>query len=964
VTPERLRALEALFHEARKRPPAERQAWLAISCADDPTLRSEVESLLAQPPGVLDGPVGTIAAALITPAPRLAPGATIGSHRIQGLIDVGGMGEVYRARDMRLGRDVAIKILPRDVTADPERLARFEREARLLAALNHPHIAAIYGVAEDDDVRGLVLELVDGQTLARRLKGGALAVDEALRIARQIAEALEAAHEKGVVHRDLKPANIVITPQGAVKVVDFGLGKAIGRAGTGSDLQPLAGPHSGGTIPGVILGTATYMSPEQARGLAVDTRADIWAFGCVLYEMLTGVNPFDAETAADAVARLLDREPDWDALPAHLPAAIRRLVQRCLNKRAADRLHAIADARLEIVDALTQPEPIERRAAPEATTNRWLSIAATACAILAAATIALAVRVVTMRVTTVDDRVARLSVLPPPDTTFSRDFLALSPDGRFVAFVATSSDGRSLLWIRALDALSARPLPGTDEARYPFWSPDSRFIAFFSQHSLKKIQPGGGPAQVICDASYGFGGSWNRDGVIVFAPDAALPLYRVSANGGAVSPVTTLDASHDESSQHSPTFLPDGTHFLYVSSRPKRWISVGALDSSTTRRLIDADSPALYAPASSRGSAGYLVYVRDGALLAQPFDADRLEITGDTVPVADANVQAMVGIGAAAPFSVTGAGVLAYRSFGADTQLTWFDRSGKRLADVGAPERYNAVELAPDGTRIAVERIEPRGNDPSIWLRDADGYSPTGLTFTSGDHPRWSPDGRFVTFNRDNGVLRKSTDGQGSEQELYHPPAGTYVGAVSDWSPDGHLLAIRQGPEGRGSGFGSLFLLPLTPGATPAPIPQTQSRGQNARFSPDGRWLAYTSDESGIPEVYVQPLPSTGAKWLISRGGGIRPRWRSDGKEIFYIASTSVNGAGKLMAVAIDPQLSLRVGAPTPLLDIQFLPRNANDYPYSVSRDGQRILAVVPREDAARAPVTIVFNWTSDLKKR
>jgi hypothetical protein len=605
----------------------------------------------------------------------LGPGARLGPYEVISAIGAGGMGEVYRARDTKLGRDVALKIISDAFALDPDRLARFKREAQVLASLNHPNIAAIHA---------LVLELVEGPTLADRIAQGPIPLDDALSIARQIADALEAAHEHGIVHRDLKPANIKLRPDGTVKVLDFGLAKAMHPAPTSDVSQSPTITSPAMTRMGVILGTAAYMSPEQAKGRPADKRSDIWAFGCVLYEMLTAKRPFDGEDVSDTLAFILTKDPDWSALPPSTPAAVRRLLRRCLDKSAKERLRDISDARLEIKEALTAP-PGEATVATSApvkarrTARVW---PATAAALLLT-TLAFAAAVVYLIRSTGNEAVVRFTVSPPEKTAFSFSVAgaggsvafnsAISPDGRKMIFTIQDAAGKVLLWVRPVDSLAAQPLPGTDDPTLPFWSPDSRFVGFFAGGKLKKIDVTGGPPLTLCDAPSARGGAWNRDGVIVFAPSITSPLSRVSAAGSEPVAVTKLQSG--QTYHRSPSFLPDGRHFVYLARGESPGVFVSSLDSTDATRLLSADTQASYTP------PGYLLFVRQGTLLAQPFYANKLQLAGEPFPVAE-RVVADTASGLAA-FSVSENGALTYRTgstttTGDDWQMAWLDRQGSR----------------------------------------------------------------------------------------------------------------------------------------------------------------------------------------------------------------------------------------------------------------------------------------------
>ncbi len=854
------------------------------------------------------------------------------------------MGEVYRARDTRLSRDVAIKILPEIFTADPDRRARFQREARLLASLNHPHIGAIYGVEDRNGIQGLVLELVEGQTLGARLHAGPLPVPEALTIARQIAEALEAAHDKGIVHRDLKPANITITRDGVVKVLDFGLAKARADHST-PDLSDSPTATMTGTREGVILGTAPYMSPEQARGTPVDKRSDIWAFGCVLWEMLTGRKPFAGETVPDTIAAILNREPDWHGLPTGIPPGATRLLHRCLQKDPKRRLHDIVDARLEIEDALESPPAVAASPRRPGRGVRWRRISIVALIAVSLAAIAAAVAIFLRRAPDATTP-TRLSVFTPG--LISPQLSAtISPDGHQLAFVSTGGSGKLMLWIRALDALEARVLPGTENAAHPFWSPDGRLIGFQADGKIRTVEVAGGAVQTLADSPIRAGATWGRDGAILFIPRGG-ELATVPAGGGPISMVISREISRGTAMW--PHFLPDGRHFLYVSSGStpdERGVYVGSLDSKDTKQVLQSEFKAAYA-------SGYLLFVRGETVMAQPFDLERLEVTGQPSRVADG----VWGAAAArqASFSVSQTGVLAYvNAASSHTQLTSFDRAGRRLGPVGPSARYaGSPQLSPSGRRVAITR------DRHIWLLDMDGQSTSRITFgpLADNTPVWSPDGNRLAFlsNRPPQGWRVyvvSASGGGSEELLFE--AGS-IGLLQDWSSDGRFLVYTAGGKQSSS---DLWLLPLVGDRRPRPFLETAFNKVQAQISPDTRWIAYTSYESGNDEVYVQSFPEPGSKRQVSIGGGVQPRWRQDSKELFYLALDQ-----QLMAVPLEGGTTFEPGTATPLFKTRSLPHGSQSIGlatlYDVSPDGQRFVSYGAPEEMG-PPITVVLNWMAAL---
>jgi len=889
----------------------------------------------------------------------LALNSTVGPYQILALLGAGGMGEVYRARDTRLGREVALKVLLEIFARDPERLARFQREAQLLASLNHPNIAALYGLEESGGVRALVMELVEGPTLGDRIRAGPLPVEEALPIARQIADALEYAHDRAVMHRDLKPANVKVKADGAVKVLDFGLAKALDDqpappASPGSPTLSLAATRAG-----VILGTAAYMSPEQAKGQPADRRSDIWAFGVVLYEMLTGQQLFGDATVPETLASVMMKDPPLDRLPGSVPGPIRNLVRRCLERDPRRRLQAIGEARLTLEDPWSGP-PREEAALRPRRPFAWM--AATAVAITAALILA----GVHFRETPAREHSVRLEVSVPEQ--FIVQSFHLSPDGRYLA-IAASEGGRYSLWVRPLDSLQTRAVPGAEDARSPFWSPDSRFIGFFAQEKLKKVAVEGGPPQTICDApgtqvSSTLSGAWSPQGVIVFEWPNIGVLYQVPATGGVPQPLTKSGAPGSGSRLNYPAFLPGGRRFLYRAFGDKPETSgvfAGALDGTPPVRLLPDVSNAIYAPSGASRGTGHLLFRRDQALMAQPFDPRRLQLTGEAFPLVEqVGIIGLAGGYAYAAFTVSGNGALAYLAGGSgDRQLVWMERTGKRLGSIGKPGAIGWELLSPDEKTVAFT-LGDLSNVQNIWLHELARGTTSRFTSGSGSSisPVWSPDGRRIVFAsspdtnyRSFDIYQKPASGAGKEELLLR---GGRDLRVTDWSQDrisvGYMMDPKTSPD--------LWLLPLSGERKPFPYLQTESSERQGQFSPDGRFMAYTSDESGQNEVYVQPVPPTGARWPISTGGGSRPRWRRDGRELFYVSA----GNRKLMAVPVmyggTTSGSFQAGAAQALFGFTPNPSVAHQFGYQPRADGQRFLVNVPAGGEAPPPALIVvLNW-------
>jgi serine/threonine protein kinase/Tol biopolymer transport system component len=893
----------------------------------------------------------------------LTAGTRLGSYEVLAQIGAGGMGEVYSARDTRLNRNVALKVLPQVFAADPDRMARFEREAKLLASLNHPNIAAIHGLEESGSIRALVMELVEGPTLADRIAAGPIPLEETLPIAKQVAEAVEYAHDHGVIHRDLKPANIKVTAEGTVKVLDFGLAKVLTDEPTETDLRNSPTLSAVATMQGVILGTAAYMSPEQAKGKPVDRRADIWAFGVVLFEMLTGRAVFAGEDVSETLAFVMTKEPAFDALPAKTPLAIRTLLRRCLAKDVRQRLQHIGEARFALEHAGDAPaEPVADQSRGRLGNARlaW-TVAAIAIVIAALGWGAFAY----FRRAPQDTQTMRFFVSPPDTwhlaqkpsaTAQSPAPLAVSPDGHRVAFLVESADGRSLLWVRSLDTLTAQPLAGTDGGSSPFWSPDSRFLGFFAGGKLKKIEVSGGPPITLCDAPNNRGGAWSRDGMIVFNPANTVALHKVPAAGGVPTAATVLGPG--ESAHRRPFFLPDGRHFLYsaysaTTGAEGMPIYVASLDSAERKLLLNADSNnVLY-------TQGHLLFLRETTLMAQPFDARRLVLTGEAFPIAE-QIQTSGTVPPNGLFSVSENGVLVYQTGArvAGSQLTWFDRSGKQTGVLGDSAVYGDLELSQDGKRASVSIPDQAGKGRDIWLYDVARGLRTRFTFgpALAQTSIWSPDGNRIVFNSSSkghfDLYQKAASGAGAEEVVLEDNLDKLY---LSWSPDGRFILYATSAASPRTGA-DLFVLPLSGDRKPHPFLQTRFNELAGQFSPDGRWVAYESNESGRYEVYVAPFPGPGGKCQISTTGGTNPRWRHDGTEIFYIDPND-----KLMAAAVNGKgSSIEVGAVKPLFQTR---ASTERYEYAVSADGQRFLINTAPEQTASAPITVVLNWAAGLKK-
>jgi serine/threonine-protein kinase len=948
MTTERWRLVERLFHEALNVAPDQRRVFLREACGGDAALQREVESLLAQASaasGFLTSPAADAAATLMTNEHSAWIGRQIGVYRVVSLLGAGGMGEVYRATDTTLRRDVAIKVLPPMFTADADRLARFEREARTLATLNHPNVGAIYGLEEIDGLRALVLELVEGPTLADRIAKGPLPVKESLAIARQIADALDAAHEKGIVHRDLKPANIKITPDGAVKVLDFGLAKLTAVAPGTSDVQT---SMIGGTREGIVLGTAAYMSPEQARGQQVDKRTDIWAFGCVLYETLTSRTAFARDTFTDTLAAIIERQPEWTALPASTPPVIERLLRRCLEKDPRRRLRDIGEARIEIEEAMAAPSANPTRAIRSglATTTRmalWVLVAAlTAGAvgwIMRPATSAAPQPVVRLTLPLGSGNSLALQAIAP-------DVLEISPDGMSVAYVVSHRNSFAL-YLRALSGSDAKLLAEQPSALFsPFFSPDSRWLAFAAGGKLRKVSVLGGQPVTIADATNFRGGSWGDDGAIVFAPVSRAGLSRVSSEGGTPETVTSIDSAQGETSHRLPWMLPGGKSFLYVvegtAGKGEDAVWAYSLDSKHSRLLVKGATLPHYA------RTGHLLYVQGNKLMAAPFDPAALQLTGTPVPVVEG----------AGTFAVSQTGSLVYGPGTAPTPnrtLVWVDRRGQEIPLAAAPAAYSNPKLSPDGAQILLS-LQQQPLEGDLGLYDIASDTLRRLTFDEGrpGWPIWSADGRRITYasNRPGAgydIFWKPADGTGSEEPLIQKPLSQ---RPSSWSRDGGLLAFaEESPSGS-----TIWIFSMKERRTELFSRSRASEGYPS-FSPDGRWLAYASNETGAPEIYVRPASGAAGKWRISTGGGLYPLWAASGRELFF------RYGDRLLAADVTSEPVFASGQPHLLFEGAYL-TEAGLFDYDVASDAQRFLMVKPEpEGSGTTEVSVVQNWFQELKR-
>jgi hypothetical protein len=943
MSPAQQQRVRDLFEAALDRESADAQRWLGDAAADDPAVRDEVLSLLdhhLHAGRFLESGVSDLTAQLLVADDALAPGATVGSYVIVSLIGAGGMGEVYRAQDSRLKRDVALKILPASVAGDPERMTRFQREAEVLASLNHPNVATIYGI----EANALVMEMVEGENLR-----GPLPFDDALHLARQIVQALEYAHERGIIHRDLKPANVKVTSDGVAKLLDFGLAKAIEDPAAPGGLSK--SPTLTLAAAGVILGTAAYMAPEQAHGAAADRRADIWSFGAVLYEMLTGKQAFSGESISDTLASVLKLEPDWAALPADTPIAIRTLLRRCLIKDRTYRLQAIGEARIVIDDVVSGSADQERAPAAAAGRTRRLAIAGwSAAAILAAVAVLVSG---TQNVTPFAPRpVVRFTDALPLANVLGA--LALSPDGSQLAFVGGPS---SQIHVRPMEQLEPRAIDGTDGAANLCFSPDGQWIGFITRdRGLKKVRVAGGPVQTLADALVLISPpfvSWPQTDEIFFVNNGAV--MKIRAGGGNPETVAAPDAGINYYA--SPQLLPGGQQLL-LSARIGT-PSIGYefrliarnLQTGEQKTLLERAGLAQYLPTGT--TTGHIVYYNPvaAAIMAIPFDLTRLEVKGSPAAV----FEGIQGWGSYGLFTISDSGTLVYGS-GAPltgTTLVWVERDGTEHLTASGGRRYTSARLAPDGHRVAVSIVGVREDTEDIWIRDlARGTLNRVTNDGNAGNPVWTPDGHRVIYERrpnfgDPAVLWVPADGSARSTVLATSSRGRIV--PESVSPDGTIL-IGSFPYER-----KMFVLPLpTRDAKPQPFLDSRFAGFNTAFSPDGAWVAYSSDESGEKEVYVTPFPRAGGKFPISANGGAFPRWSRSGRELFY------RSGDKMMVVNVETSPQFRAGVPKVLFERPF----GNSY--DPDEEGKRFLMIKPPgvEASVTGRVHIVLNWFEELRRR
>jgi serine/threonine protein kinase len=893
----------------------------------------------------------------------VSPNSTIAQYTIVSKIGEGGMGEVWRARDPRLGRDVAIKVLPASLSENADRLNRFEQEAQAAGALNHPNILVIHHIGLHHGAPYIVSELLEGETLRDRLAGGALPHRKATDYALQIAKGLAAAHEKGIVHRDIKPDNIFITEDGRVKILDFGLAK-LTAAVDGVESQTEVPTRKVNTDPGTVMGTMGYMSPEQLKGKQVDHRSDIFSFGAILYEMLSGKRAFRGDSMAETMSAILREDPpDLSETNHAVSPALERVVRHCLEKNPSERFHSARDLAFAIENLSGSAISSGQAATMPAVTSesdqsqskgfsRWLASAKLAWIVGGLLFLGLlgAFSLLYFNRSSSDLHVVRLTFNPPPELAFNDtqpDAAVISPDGQKIAFTATSTDGKRMLYVHNLDASEVKLLAGSENALEPFWSPDSRFIGYGSNGKLKRSDLTGANSQVLCDAARIVGGTWSKDGIIVFAPDYSMPLMQVSAQGGESKPVE-MQGEHSHKDHRSPYFLPDGRHFLFPWNNG---VWVGSLDSAEIKQIGDLRSPPVYTP------PGWLIYVQNEALMAQAFDAGKLALTGEPIPI----ITGAKNHPNSRRFSVSDNGVLVWQGqWQRDYQLVWYDRAGKQTGEIDAPVKVAVGQspmISPDGKRVAVRRtLSTAGKDSNIWVVDIEKGTAQRITSTFSQMPVWSPDGSRLVYNNGTNIVVKAANGSGEAETLI--PRTTFPTA---WSADGRFIFfIQRDVKTRMN----LWALPMFGDKKEYQLSDSPFDEQNPQLSSNGRWLAYTSDESGRYEIYVQAFSADGKlaadKKVISTTGGTSPVWRRDGTELFFLAPD-----GQMMVASVKTDgADFEFAAPKPLFKTRTMSLEGGIYhEYDVSPDGQRFLIGTLIGDTKAAPPTVIMNWSANLKR-
>jgi eukaryotic-like serine/threonine-protein kinase len=979
MTPEQWEQIGQFYEAAKELEPAERPAFLDRACVGDEALRREVEALLAAEASIGDfietSALKDAAALLNDEAPESMAGKQLGHYQLLSLVGAGGMGEVYAARDTRLGRKVAVKLLPSSVSRDADLLRRFEQEARAIGMLNHPNVLTMHDIGTYNGAPYIVSELLEGETLREQIKDSRVTTRKAIEFALQIIRGLAAAHERGLAHRDLKPENLFITKDGRVKILDFGLAKLVQNRLTRMDASGLTYPGVR-TNPGMVMGTVGYMSPEQVRGEEADHRADIFAFGVILHEMLTGERPFRGDTAVETMNAIL--KEDAPELPGSVNSqspGLKRVIHRCLEKSPEQRFQSASDLGFAL-EALTSSDfspslsrlpTVPGEATPALalghkqgwiSTLRWGWLGWLVSGVFLIATILLALAY--LGHSAPEARPFRFSISPPNKAARVSDPV-VSPDGRHLAYVA-NAEGKTQIWVRPMDSLAAQPLPDTERAMAPFWSPDGQSLGFFAEGKLKKVAISGGTSLTLADAPENKGGAWGEDEVILYVPHQNAGVHRVSAAGGSVAAVTTLEGS---SSHLWPCFLPDGRHFLYLVTGlqgEEAGVYLASLDGREKRRLLTAESNVSYAPSNPTSAAGvgYLLYAMKGALLAQPFDPTARRLVGEPVRLVD---RVEVGVAGKGFFSVSENGVLVFSSSSSspNQQPGWFDRAGKPAGLIGSAGAFiNNAELTPDGKRVAVTRFDPQLRTADIWLFDLARGAESNFTPgpASDFFPVWSPDGsRIIWTSIREGLFsfyQKLSNGSGQEELLLSSGRQKHP---TSWSSDGRLILYQENdPQTKWD----VWLLPLEGDRKPLPFAQTQYNETNGRFSPNSKWIAYTSDESGRNEVYLQdfhtPSPTSHGRSQISSRGGDQPRWRHDGKELFYVSAD-----GKLMAVEVKSGVVFEAGVPRELFDLRSVKAPGGNY--IPAGDGKKFLLTTSLEGENVEPFTVVLNWMGELHR-